>query len=435
MAAAYTLSRAGWRDITVIEAGPELGGLAATYRHGDAFYPLAYHHILHRDRTLLWMLDQLGSLPQVRWRKIRMLFRVGGELYDLAHPVDFVRFPMGVVDKLRFARLMLRCFRKSDWDDWNERSAAELVDRWSGAGVRRALFEPLCRLKFDRPADEVSGAWLGARLHYREGSAPLGYIPGTNWTKTLCEGLAQSLEDQGAEARLGRRVVALHADGSRIREVLLDDGSSLSPDLVVSTLPTEAYRSLAPGDASRGLAGIRYTAIVSALCVTRQTIEPDFYWMNLASLKRSASGLFRLESLNPSIGAAGESCLNFVTHVPSRDHPYFGQNDEALMNGFNEDFEAIFGFPLEAEWTRLHRLPMYSPIFLRGYRNPPVCSETFGNVYFAGNYRTFPSIASTGTAMASGFTAGTAVLASAGAGSDVESGVDAFRLRAMPRAR
>ena len=38
------------------------------------------------------------------------------------------------------------------------------------------------------PASEVSGAWLGARLHYREGSAPLGYIPGANWTKVLCDG-------------------------------------------------------------------------------------------------------------------------------------------------------------------------------------------------------------------------------------------------------
>jgi hypothetical protein len=49
-------------------------------------------------------------------------------------------------------------------------------------GVRAALFEPLCRLKFDLPCEEVSGAWLGARLHFREGSAPLGYIPKTNWT-------------------------------------------------------------------------------------------------------------------------------------------------------------------------------------------------------------------------------------------------------------
>jgi uncharacterized protein with NAD-binding domain and iron-sulfur cluster len=49
-------------------------------------------------------------------------------------------------------------------------------------------------------------------------------------------------------------------------------------------------------------------------------------------------------------------------------------------------------------------------VFGREYRNPPVRSETWRNVYFAGNYRTFPSVASTGTALASGLEAARAVL-------------------------
>jgi hypothetical protein len=54
---------------------------------------------------------------------------------------------------------------------------------------------------------------------------------------------------------------------------------------------------------------------------------------------------------------------------------------------------------------------MYSPVFLRGYRNPPVRSESWPNVFFAGNYRTFPSIASTGTALQSGLDAAASALA------------------------
>ena len=44
----------------------------------DHFYPLGYHHILHRDRVLLYFLDLIGALPDVRWRRIRMLFHLGG---------------------------------------------------------------------------------------------------------------------------------------------------------------------------------------------------------------------------------------------------------------------------------------------------------------------------------------------------------------------
>ena len=48
-------------------------------------------------------------------------------------------------------------------------------------------------------------------------------------------------------------------------------------------------------------------------------------------------------------------------------------------------------------------VPMYAPAMRVGFRNIQQRSSTHENVYFAGNYRTFPSILSTGTAMSSGF--------------------------------
>src|SRR5215470_19114921 len=107
VAAAYTLARAGVQDVTLIERGDRLGGLAGSFERDGHFYPLGYHHILHRDRTLLFFLDRIGALPDVRWRKIRMLFRVNDRLYDLGTPRDFLQFPMTAGDKLRFVRLML----------------------------------------------------------------------------------------------------------------------------------------------------------------------------------------------------------------------------------------------------------------------------------------------------------------------------------------
>ncbi|MCP3978111.1 MAG: FAD-dependent oxidoreductase [bacterium] len=433
MAAAYSLGRAGC-GVTLVERGPELGGLAGTFRQEGSFYPLAYHHILHRDRVLLWFLDAIGALPQVRWRKIRMLFQLDGRMYDLAHPVDFLRFPMSLPDKARFARLMLRSFRKSDWSDWHERSAEELVDRWGGPGVRDAIFERLSRLKFELPCSEVSGAWLGARLYFREGSAPLGYISGTNWTKVLCEGTSRLIEDAGVDVRVGASVTAISGAGGRIDHIELEGGERLSGDIVVSTLPTETYLRLAGRDATPGLEPIRYTAIVSAICATRQKIEPEFYWMNLAGLDCSACGIFRLESLNPTIGREGDACLNFVTHVPGRDRAFFRQTDEQLLSGYFADFRRVFGFELEPFWSRVLRLPMYSPVFRRGYRNPDVRSATWSNVYFAGNYRTFPSIASTGTALGSGLEAAHAILADRGVTDELHAAASSYRLRGMPRA-
>lgn len=433
MAAAWALARAGQR-VTVVERGAEPGGLAGSFEVDGRDYPLAYHHVLHRDRALLWFLERIGALERVRWRRIRMLFRLGGRLYDLAHPVDFARFPLGVADKLRFVRLMLRCFRRDDWSAWHDRGAAELVDRWAGPGVRRTLFEPLTRLKFDLPCEDVSAAWLGARLHFREGSAPLGYIPGTTWTRVLCDGVAGLLEEAGVETRLATSVEGVEIRGGRAVAVTTSAGGRLAADHVVSTVPTEVYRGWLPDDATPPLDRIAYTAIVSAVCATSQPVTPDFYWMNLADLDCAASGLFRLESLNPGIGLPGESTLNFVTHVPHRDRPFFAATDDEVRAAYADDFRRIFGADLEPSWWRIGRLPLYSPVFRRGYRNPPARSATYDNVWFAGNYRTFPSIASTGTALASGLDAAGRLLSAAGvAHDDLARQAAAHRLRAMPR--
>ena len=418
-AAAWALARSGVRDVTLLERGERLGGLAGSFERDGRFYPLGYHHILHRDRTLLFFLDRIGVLPRVRWRRVRMLFRVDGRLHDLGSPAGFLRFPMAPLDKLRFVRLMLRAFAKSDWSDWEGRSAEELVRDWAGPGVERALFEPLCRLKFELPCAEVSAAWLGARLHFREGASALGYVPGANWTTLLCDGVTRLVAEAGVRVRLGAGVSSLETKDGRVREAVLEDGERVGGDVFVSTLPTEVYARLAPRDETPHLATIRYTALLSTICVTRQRVAPDFYWLNLGSPAQAACGIFLLSSLNPTIGRPGESCLNFVTHLRSRHDPRFRLPDEGLLELYRADCRDVFGFDLAPEWSNVARVPLYSPIFTTGFRNPPPRSRSYGNVWFAGNYRTFPSVASTGTALGSGLAAAAEVLEPLGLATDL----------------
>ncbi len=432
IATALTLAGAGL-EVTVVERGAVLGGLAGSLEQDGHFYPLGYHHILHRDRTLLYFLDRIGALPAVRWRRIRMRFERGGELYELGTPGGFLRFPMRVSDKLRFIRLMLTAFAREEWSAWQNRSAAELVDALGGPGVRQALFEDLTRLKFELPCSEVSGAWLGARLHFREGSAPLGYIPGANWTKVLCDGLTRLLTDAGVRVLLQTRVARLQTGAGRVEAAELTDGSHLAADVFVSTVPTEVYRVLVPGDDTPVLSEIRYSALISVVCATRRPVPPRAYWTNLVSPERTAGAIFLLSELNPTIGRPGDACVNFVTHLRGRDRPLFHESDEGLMARYRADFSAVFGGDLDPLWTRVTRVPMYSPVFYRQYRNPPIRSSTWSNVWFAGNYRTFPSIVSTGTALGSGVETGAALLAELGRSTTLPDSAARFRLEAMPR--
>ena len=436
VATAWTLMRAGVRDITLIERAPTLGGLAGSFERDGHFYPLGYHHILSRDRALLFFLAEIGALDRVRWRRIRMLFHSGGRRYDLTSPQGFLRFPMSLADKARFAWLMMRASGKSDWSDWEGRSAAELVDTLAGPGVRRGMFEPLTQLRFELSCSEVSGAWLGARLHHREGSAPLGYIPGTNWTTTLCEGVTRLL-DTDVRVLTNRSVSRLHTDGSRVCRAELSNGEDVKGDIFVSTVPTEVFTHLLD-DSTPDISRIAYSALLSAVCATRTPVTPDFYWMNLARESFTAGAIFVLSSLNPTIGAPGESCVNFVTHLRSRRNPLFALPDEELMARYADDFTRALGLELQPTWTQISRVPMYCPLFSPDWRNPRMQSASWSNLYFAGNYRTFPSVVSTGTALRSGVDTGAAILRDLGGETDLLRRIDGFtppRMKMAERGR
>ncbi len=401
-AAAWALARGGWGEVTVVERGPRLGGLAGSFEADGHRYPLGYHHILHRDGTLQFFLDRLGALADVRWRRIRMLFEAQGRLFDLTRPAELLRFPLGLLDKARLGSLVLRAWGRRDWRPWEGRSAQELLDAWAGPAVREALFEPLTCLKFHLPTREVSAAWVGERLRYREGSSALGYIPGSNWTTVLCEGVAELLREAAVNVELSTSVSAVHTEGRRVTEVELDTGERVRGDVFVSTVPAPVYARLLPRDETPEIRRIRYTALLSLVCATRQRLPREFYWLNLSSLSHTAGGLFVLSSLNPTIGAPGETTLNFVTHLPSHRDALFQLPEQELLARYRADFRALFGFELETRWSRLSRIPLYSPVFVRDYRNPPPRSVTYENVRFAGTYRTHPSVASTGTALQSG---------------------------------
>jgi protoporphyrinogen oxidase len=433
MATAYTLACAGHREVTVLEGGPTMGGLAGSFEREGRVYPLGYHHVLHRDQALLWFLQEIGALDAVRWRRIRMLFYLHGRHFDLSHPVDFWRFPMSLPDKARFVRLMLGAFARTDWSEYENRSAADLLDERASPGVREAIFERLTRLKFGLPCAGVSGAWLGARLSFREGSAPLGYIPETNWTTVLCAGVERLLSERGVRSRVSARVARLHTDGRRVVAAELEGGERVEGDVFVSALPTPIYLRLVPGDESPGLGAIRYSALLSTICATEARPREEFYWLNVASLDRTACGIFMLSSLNPTLGANGQSCVNFVTHLGAPEGLY-RLPDAELIARYQDDYRALFGVELRPIWSQVSRVAMYSPIFTPGYQNPPLRSASYGNLFFTGNYRTHPSVMSTGTALGSGVHTGAEILASFGGRTDLTARIQGFRLGRMKRA-
>lgn len=83
---------------------------------------------------------------------------------------------------------------------------------------------------------------------------------------------------------------------------------------------------------------------------------------------------------------------------------------EEIEQTYRTDFERCFSIQLEPEWSHTSRVPYYSPVFVDGYTNPPVTHCQLRNLFLAGNHRTFPVLATTGSAMGSGMEAAEAAI-------------------------
>jgi protoporphyrinogen oxidase len=71
-----------------------------------------------------------------------------------------------------------------NWKKYEKITAVEWMEKWAGKRAFEVIWEPLMRGKFHRYADNISMAWLWARIHTRGGSTNekgeevLGYLDG-----------------------------------------------------------------------------------------------------------------------------------------------------------------------------------------------------------------------------------------------------------------
>ena len=78
---ALRLAQAG-AEVTVLERGPELGGLAGTIDFGGHTVDRFYHVITPADSRMIAMAEELGLGEQLRFRPVGAGFFADGEMHD-----------------------------------------------------------------------------------------------------------------------------------------------------------------------------------------------------------------------------------------------------------------------------------------------------------------------------------------------------------------
>ncbi len=414
MAAAWQISRQGFR-VTLVEKDDHLGGLASSFEQDGRLYPLGYHHILSSDDHLVAFLGRLGLLPRVHWKPVDMSFSIEGSLHTLSSPRDLLRFPIPWFDKLRMAALVASAWLPSDEAD---PGAEAWIHKIGGGELVQSFFEPLTQIKFGTPCSELSAEWLRTRLRARETSSRYGYIPNNDWVQILISTLESQLVACGVEIRREQEFskLVLNERSDRIQGIGLQTGEVITAREFICTLAPPLFMHQVPDYPDAAMANIQYTGVISTVLTTPQDLPLPHYWTNFLQPKYSFGGIFRLDHLNPSLANPGDRVLNFCTHMRDRGPgSMLNQTPEQIEQRFLADFHTRFGIRLKPAWAHTSQIPFYSPVFVKGYKNPPETSPIYKNLRFAGNFRTFPVLATTGSAMGSGWSVGRTVCRALGA--------------------
>jgi len=328
LAAAYHALKRG-HQVTVLEAAPEAGGMAAHFDLGGLSIERYYHFVCKADQSTFDLLGELGLGDQMRWVPTSMGYFYEGKLSEWGDPISLLKFPkLSLIDKLRYGAMMFFSTKRSDWRSLENISAKDWITRWCGTAVYAKMWDPLFRLKFFEYADNISAAWIWTRFK-RVGTSrksllqeELGYIDGGS--ETLVNALVRAIEAKGGVLRLGTPATRVETRSGRVTGVTAN-GEFFPADAVISTMPIPYVTRIVPDLPAQERA--RYDAIanIGVICVVfrlKRSVTPHF-WVNISDPRFEIPGIVEFSNLRPT----GDSVVYIPYYMPVT-HPKFTRDDE-----------------------------------------------------------------------------------------------------------
>ncbi|MBN9119307.1 MAG: NAD(P)/FAD-dependent oxidoreductase [Planctomycetes bacterium] len=347
LALARRLRQAG-RRVTVLEAAPQLGGLAAAWELGGVTWDKHYHVILLSDSHVHRLLAGLGLSNEFVGVETKTGFFTDGRLYSMSNSLEFLRFPpLGLLNKLRLGATIFRASKIRDWKALERVPVVDWLTRWSGRRTVEKIWLPLLRSKLGDSYKIASAAFIWAiiaRMYAARRSGlkkeMFGYVRG-GYARIL-DRFARVLTESGVELRTGARVEAIEPAGDGAR-VVLADGESLAFDRVVCTAAAPIASKLIPAlteSEHERLNGVRYQGIVCASVLLKNPLD-RFYVTNITDGWVPFTAVIEMSALVDR-SEFGGNCLVYLPKYVAPDDPIFEEADDSLRERFLAALERMY---------------------------------------------------------------------------------------------
>lgn len=343
---ALRLAEAGHR-VTLCEAAPRTGGLAAAWTIDEITWDKFYHVILPGDTRTLMLLDEIGLGDAVVWKRSRTGFFANGRLSPLDGAIDYLRLPaLGPVAKARLAFTLMMAARIADGRPLERVSVTAWLTKWSGRAAFDRLWRPLLRAKLGDNAEIASAAfiWATIRRLYLARSAGaktevLGFVDG-GYARVL-GALERRLETAGVEVMTGCPVTQVVRQGGKL--LVETPRGRRGFDRVVSTLPAGLTARLCPDlapEIQSRLGAVVYQGILCASVVLRRPLG-GCYLTYLTDPDLPFTAVVEMSALTGTERFGGRTLVYLPRYATQQDS-FWGLDDAEVKASYVAGLQRIY---------------------------------------------------------------------------------------------
>lgn len=331
---AHRLARAG-QQVTVLEAAPNIGGLAAAWSLGDVVWDKHYHVTLLSDSHLRSLLTELELDDAMRWVETKTGFYTDGRLYSMSNTVEFLRFPpLGFLDKLRLGLTIFAASRRKNWRPLERALVGDWLRKWSGERTFRKIWEPLLQAKLGECYRRTSAAFIWATISRmyaarRTGlkKEMFGYASGGY--SNILERFADVLAAEGVTIRTSspvKEVISEPAGQVRVETAL----GSQRFDRVVLTCPSPVVARVCPQLSARERSqheSIEYLGIVCASVLLEGPLA-SYYVTNITDGGIPFTAVIEMTTLVDPAELQGNTLVYLPRYAATDDEAWQWSDDE-----------------------------------------------------------------------------------------------------------
>jgi len=334
--------------VVLFERGT-VGGLLSSYCTGSYCIEKFYHHCFKSDKEFVGLANSLGI--KITWKTVRIGNARNGKIYPLNTPVEILRYPgLTLLDKIKLAMFTVKS-RKRRYEKEDSKRAVDGIREELGERILREFFIPLLKAKFGGNYEDVSYAWLLARVAIRSNRGLKGEVLGyvRHGFKRLVDRMADGLDIRmRAVKKIEKFGGSFHVNGERF-------------DVVVYTAPIpEMDKRLR---IAAGIPEIKYQSSICVLVGARESLTDDLYWTNVPD---SVFGAVIEHTHFMPFEDYGEHLLYLASYTEPGSS-LFTMKPEEIWKIYVKDLKRLGFDERWVKWYRVFKARYSSPIYERGF--------------------------------------------------------------------